>query len=148
MSIASNIERACPDYLAVSLFISSHRLTPDEISQAIGIEPTYRRERGSPIRGGLMRRPEFDLNEWQFREQVDMRSGDDIGKRSELFISQFLSKIKSAAPRIRELSRDQDVLIQIVYSMTSMPYVGLTSGHIHDIASLGARLDYDIMVGA
>jgi len=146
MTTATGIEPENADYLAMSLFVSSHQLTPDEITLAIGIEPTYCRKRGTPIRGKMRRRPEFDLHEWQFRQRIDLPPGDDLSKRSELFISQFLSGIKEAAPKVRELSRDQDVLIQIVYSVRSMPYVGLTSGHIQDIASLGARLDYDLML--
>lgn len=133
-------------YLAVSLYISSSQLSPETITRVIGIEPSYTRERGAPTRTGLMRQPEFDLYEWQFREQMDMQSGDDLSRRSEQFINQFLAKLTEAAPKVRELSTDQDVLVQIVYSVSSMPYVGLTSGHIQNIASLGARLDYDIMV--
>lgn len=135
-----------PKYLAVSLCISSAQLSPETITRTVGIEPNYTRERGALTRTGMVRQPEFDRYEWQFREQMDMQSGDDLSKRSELFINQFLSKLAEAAPIVRELSRDQDVLVQIVYSGRSMPYVGLTSGQIRDIASLGARLDYDIMV--
>ena len=93
-----------------------------------------------------MRQPEFDSHEWQFREQLDIQPGDYIGNHSEKFITEFLNKIKGAAPKIRELSKNQDVLILLFYSVHGMPYIGLTSDHIQVIASLGARLDYDLMV--
>ena len=146
MGAAASAEHGDSDYLAVSLSVSSRQLSPDEITLAVGIEPTYRRERGAPIRGGLMRRVEFDLHEWQFRQQLDIKPDDDVSKLSGLFISGFLGKLIQAAPRIRELSTGHDVLIQIVYSVHSMPYVGLMSADIRAIASLGARLDYDFMV--
>jgi hypothetical protein len=135
------------DYLGISLFVSSDRLSPKAITEAIGIEPTCTRERGSPIRGGvLMRRPEFDLNEWQLREQLDVRPGDHSGYHSEAFITQFLDKIKGTAVNIAALSKNHDLLILLVCSVHDMPYIGLTSDHIQAIASLHARLDYDIMV--
>jgi hypothetical protein len=93
-----------------------------------------------------MRRPEFDFHEWQFRDQFDVQPGDNISNHSEKFITEFLDKIKGAAPRIRELSKDHDVLILLVYSVHDIPYIGLTRDHIDVIASIGARLDYDIMV--
>jgi hypothetical protein len=134
-------------YLAISLYISSDQLSPEQITEAIGIEPSYIRERGTPIPGrGVMRQPQFDHHEWQLREQLDVRPGDYIGNHSEGFISAFLDKIKAAAPRIREISKNHDVLILLVYSVHDMPYIGLTRDHIQVIASLGARLDYDIML--
>ena len=49
--------------------------------------------------------------------------------------------------RIKELSENNDVQVSLVYHVHEMPYVGLTRQHVHDIAALGANLDFDIMVG-
>jgi hypothetical protein len=86
-------------YLGVSLWISSMELPPDRITQIVGIEPSYVRARGALISGRRIgRRPEFDVHEWQFREQLNVKPGDNIDDHSEKFITEFLDKIKDAAP--------------------------------------------------
>lgn len=134
-------------YLAVSLWISSMELSPDRITQIVGIEPSYVRVRGTLIPGrGMNRRPEFDVHEWQFREQLSVKPGDYIGDHSEEFITGFLDKIKDAAPMVKELSENHSVTVSLVYHTREIPNIGLTRQHVQAIAALGARLDYDIMV--
>src|SRR6202011_4976138 len=63
-----NGEHNFPNYLGISLWVSSKELTPDRITQIVGIEPNHVRVRGTLIPGrGVSRRPEFDVHEWQFR---------------------------------------------------------------------------------
>jgi hypothetical protein len=135
------------NYLGISLWISSMELSPDRITQIVGIEPSYVRVRGALIPGrGMSRRPEFDVHEWQFREQLNLSSGDYVGDHSEKFITEFLDKIKDAAPRVKELSGGHSVTISLTYHTHEIPYIGLTREHVQAIAALGARLDYDVMV--
>jgi hypothetical protein len=134
-------------YLGISLWISSTELLPDRITQIVGLQPTYVRMRGATIPGrGVNRRPEFDVHEWQFRKQLDIKPGDDIGKHSEQFISYFLDEIKDSTRQIKELSEHHSVLISFVYHVTDLPYIGLTRQQVQAIAALGAKLDCDLMV--
>jgi hypothetical protein len=140
-------EHNFPIYLAVSLWISSTELPPDRITQIVGIEPSYVRARGTLIPGpGISRQPEFDVHEWQFREQLNVKPGDYIGDHSEKFITEFLDKIEDAAPRVRELSGSHSVMVSLVYHTHEIPHIGLTRQHMQAIAALGARLDCDLMV--
>lgn len=134
-------------YLGIALWISSTELSPDRITQVVGLPPTYVRVRGTAIPGrGVPRQPEFDVHEWQFRKQLDIKPGDYIGKHSEKFISHFLDEIKDSAPQIKELSERHSVLISLVYHVIDLPYIGLTRQQVQAIAALGAKLDYDLMV--
>jgi hypothetical protein len=133
--------------LGVSLWISSKELSPDKITQIVGLQPTYVRVRGAVIPGlGVNRRPEFDVHDWQFRKQLNVKPSDHIGHYSEMFITDFLNTIKDAAPRVKELSADHSVTISLVYQVHDIPYIGLTRQHVQEIAALGASLDYDLMV--
>lgn len=144
----SNDRRDDADYVAISLWVTSDELSPEAITHRIGIEPSHVRVRGTPIRGrGMSKRPEFDHHEWQLRERLDIHLSDDVGGQTEGFITRFLERIKWAAARIKELSENNDVQVSVVYHVHEMPYVGLTRQHVHDIAALGANLDFDIMVG-
>jgi hypothetical protein len=142
----AGIEQNVLDYVGISLSVTSDRLSPDEISTIIGIQPTSTRQRGALTRTGLMRRPEFDLHEWEFREQLDLNPRDYIGCHSATFITEFLDKIKDAAPQVKELSENHDVLISLVYHTREIPYIGLSREQVLAIAELGARLDYDFTV--
>jgi hypothetical protein len=144
--MAAGNEQNSLNYLGISLSVTSDRLSPDEISQAIGIQPTYTRQRGALTRTGLMRRPEFDLYEWQFRRQLDLKPGNCAAQDFEKFINEFLDKIKNSAPQIRALSEHHNVTVSLVYHVDEMPYIGLTRQQVLAVAALGARLDYDLMV--
>jgi hypothetical protein len=133
-------------YLSITLCISSDRMDPDSITQRLGIQPTSLRLRGTPIRNGMMRRPEFDLHEWYLRKELPLSEGFLEQEEAEPFISHFLSGLMSAAGSIHALSEDHSVSVQLVYHMKYIPYIGLTRDHVRAIATLGARLDYDIMV--
>jgi hypothetical protein len=134
-------------YLGISLWISSTELEPDRITQIVDLQPTYVRVRGTTIPGrGVSRRPEFDVHEWQFRKQLDIKPGDYIGKYSEQFIAEFLDEIKDRAPQIRDLSEHHSVMISLVYHVDDLPHIGLTRRQVQTIAALGAKLDYDLMV--
>jgi hypothetical protein len=138
-----------PEYLAISLWITSDVMSPETVTQMVGIVPSHVRTRGTPIpRLGINRRPEFDHHEWQVREQLDVQPGEYIGKCSEEFITQFFDKIKTATANIRELSENHSVSISLVYQAHTMPYIGLTRDNIQTIAALGASLNYDILLGA
>jgi hypothetical protein len=135
------------NYLGISLWISSKELTPDRITQIVGIEPSYVRVRGALIPGqGVGRRPEFDVHEWQFRRQLDLKPGNCVAQDFEKTINEFLDQIESSTTQIRELSEHHHVTISFVYHVDELPYIGLTRQQVIAIAALGARLDYDFMV--
>jgi len=135
------------NYLGISLWISSTELIPEDITQLVGIQPTYVRLRGAMIAGrNIPRRPEFDVHEWQFRKQFDARSSTDLAQSTEKFITDFLDEIKAHASLIKELSEHHSVKISFVYHADAMPYVGLTRDQVQAIAALGAKLDYDLMI--
>jgi hypothetical protein len=134
------------DYLSITLCISSDRMDPDSITQQLGIQPTSLRLRGTPIRNGMMRPPEFDLHEWWLRKEFPLSGGFLEQEEAGPFISDFLSGLLGAAGSIHALSEDHSVSIQLVYHMKYIPFIGLTRDHVRAIAALGARLDYDIMV--
>jgi hypothetical protein len=135
-------------YLSITFCISSDRMDPDSITQQLGIQPTSILLRGTPIRNGIMRRPEFDLHEWWLRKELPLSEGFLEQEAAERFISDFLSGLMSAAGSIHALSKDHSVSVQLVYHMKYIPCIGLTRDHVRVIAALGARLDYDIMVDA
>ena len=99
-----NGEHSFANYLGLSLWISSKELMPDKVTQIVGIEPSYVRVRGTLIPGrGVSRRPEFDVHEWQFRKQLDLKPGNcaaqdfektgehpELGEVSILRILQFV----------------------------------------------------------
>ena len=64
-----------------------------------------------------------------------------------MFITEFLDKFANAGPRIREVADSEHVKIIFVYHMDRMPYVGLSSSQVEMIASLGASIDFDMMIG-
>jgi hypothetical protein len=136
-----------PNYLGISLWISSKELTPDRITQIVGFEPSHVRVRGALIPGrGISRRPEFDDHEWRFRKKLDLKPGNFVAQDLEKFITEFLDQIKNSTPQIKELSEHHDVQISLVYQVDELPYIALTRQQVSAIAALGARLDYDFMV--
>jgi hypothetical protein len=142
-----NGEQNFLNYLGLSLWISSKELMPDKITQIVGIEPSHIRVRGALIPGrAVNRRPEFDVHEWQFRKQLDLKPGNCSAQDCEEFINEFLDRIKGSTPQIRELSEHHNVTISFVYHVSELPYIGLTRQQIWAIAALGARLDYDLLV--
>jgi len=142
-----NGEHSFANYLGLSLWISSKELMPDKVTQIVGIEPSYVRVRGTLIPGrGVSRRPEFDVHEWQFRKQLDLKPGNCAAQDFEKFINEFLDQIKNSTPQIRALSEHHNVTVSLVYHVDEMPYIGLTRQQVLAVAALGARLDYDLMV--
>jgi hypothetical protein len=140
-------EHSFPNYLGISLWITSKELTADRITQIVGLEPSHVRARGAPIPGrGVSRRPEFDVHEWQFRNQLDLKPENFTEQDLEMFITQFLDQIQDSTSQIRELSEHHSVKISFVYQVDQLPYIGLTRQQVLAIAALGARLDYDLMV--
>lgn len=135
------------NYLGISLWISSTELNPENITHLVGLEPTYTRLRGTMIPGrNVPRRSEFDVHEWQLREQLDAEPGTYLGQRTEEFITEFLSVIKPHAAEIRKLSESHNVTVSLVYHVDELPYIGLTRDQIQAIAALGAKVDYDFML--
>ena len=136
------------DYLSISLAISSEQTDPDTVTYRVGLPPTGIRKRGTPIRNGMLRRPEFDLHEWWIRSELHLSSGVLMENEAETFITEFLDRFadEGTCSSIHALSVDHDVLVALVYHMSYMPYVGLTKRHVEAVARLGARIDYDFMV--
>ena len=135
------------NYLRVSLWISSTELTPESITEIVGIQPTHTRLRGSLISGrNVPRRPEFDVHEWLFRKQLDAKPGTYLGQYTEKFITDFLSEIEAHTSQIKKLSEHHNVIFSLVYHVDEMPYIGLTRDQVQAIAMLGAELDYNLMI--
>jgi hypothetical protein len=135
------------NYLGISLWISSTELTPESITELVGLQPTYTRLRGALVSGRNMpRQPEFDVHEWQFRKQLDAKSGIHLSQSTEKFITDFLNEIEVHASQIKELSKHHIVTLSLVYHAEEMPYIGLTRYQVQAIAALGAKLDYDLMI--
>ena len=135
-----------PEYVSISLAISSDRIEPEAITLRLGLQPSHSRLRGTPIRNGMMRRPEFDLHEWSIRKELPLLSGILTQEEAEPFISDFLRQFAAVENGVRTLSEEHDVVVVLVYSMKYIPYIGLTCDQIHTLSRLGARLDYDLMV--
>jgi hypothetical protein len=93
-----------------------------------------------------MRRPQFDLNEWELRKELRLTSSVLEPEEAERLIADFLGEFTGVAAEIRTLSEEHDVLVALVYHMKYIPYIGLTRDQVKAVAALGARLDYDIMV--
>lgn len=139
--------KAFLNYLGISLWISSSELSPEIITQLVGLEPTYTRVRGTLIPGRNMpRQAQFDVHEWQLRKQLDAAPDTCLGPYTEQFITEFLSAIKPHAAAIRKLSESYDVTISFVYHVGELPYIGLTRDQVQAIAALGAKVDYDLML--
>ena len=133
------------EYLGLSLWISSHKLTPEEITQLVGLGPTYTRHRGALIPGSdRLRRPEFDVHEWQFRRQLDLKRGTYLGQHIDTFITDFLSTLKPRMAEIKAVSRNHNVAVAFVFHVAELPYLGMSHEQIEVIAMLGAKVDYDL----
>lgn len=146
-NLSENIEEnKIVDYLSISLCISSDRVDPESITRHLGIRPTRVRLRGTPTLTGIMRRPEFDLNEWESRKELRLASSVLVPKEAEQFIGEFLSEFRGVVAEVHTLSEEHDVLVALVYHMKSIPYIGLTRDQVKAVAALGARVDYDILV--
>jgi hypothetical protein len=135
------------NYFSMSLVISSVTTPPESISERVGLAPTSTRLRGTPIKTGVFRRPEFDVHEYWIRAELELAPSDVIEDLQPSFITEFLNKISVACHQIRELADSDDVKIIFVYHMDRMPYVGLSSSQVEMIAALGASIDFDMMIG-
>jgi hypothetical protein len=144
---ADGAAEAVPDYIAMTLWISSDSLTPEEITSATGVSPTSVRVKGSLIpQTGKLRRPEFDQHEWSIREKLLVGTPEEVWQRSGNFISSFLARLQPAATQIRALSKDHSVRVVYAYFLSFVPYNGVSPEDIQMIAALGAGLDFDGMV--
>ena len=128
------------NYLAISLWISSTDLTPEDITQFVGLEPTYTHVRGAVIPGrNIPRRSEFDVHEWQFREQFNAEPGTHLGQYTDEFITEFLSAIEPHAVEIKKLSESHSVTVSFTYHVDDPPFIGLTRDQIQAVAALGRK---------
>ncbi len=134
------------DYFAITLWVSSDQMDPDSVTQRVGLEPTRVRLRGTPIRAGMMRRPEFDKHEWSVEREIRLANGLLVPEESEAAINHFLKSLIGSAAAFRALSEEHDVAVVLVYHMKYVPYIGLTRRQVQFIAELGARIDFDVMV--
>lgn len=135
------------NYLAISLVISSETASANSISERVGLTPTSTRLRGTPIKPGVLRRPEFDLREWWLRDELEVHPGGHLEEMQRSFVSEFLDKLGVAAERIRNLADHCNVMIVLVYHLDRVPYIGLTGQQVQKIAALGASIDVDLMIG-
>ncbi len=132
------------DYVGISLWITSYELSPEKITETVGLNPTYVQVMGDPIRGVSRR---YERHSWQLGDRFYPQPGDDVGKLTEKFFTAFLGKLNSATPRIKEISKDNSIAICMIYHLNEMPYIGLTSEQVAAIAAIGARVDHDVMIG-
>ena len=63
------------------------------------------------------------------------------------FVTRFLDRLSGAAEKIKELASDHHVLIVFVYHIDRVPYIGLSHSQVAKVATLGASIDFDLMVG-
>jgi hypothetical protein len=131
------------DYVGIALWITSDELSPEMITDVVGIEPNYTQVRGTPIKGVDRL---YERHSWKLGERLYAREGDYIGNHSEQFFDAFLNRIKDIAPRIKELSKYNEVSVALIYNVRDMPYIGLTREQVQVLAALGARVDHDVMV--
>jgi len=133
--------------LAISLVISSESAEPESITQRVGLKPTETRLRGTPTKTGVLRRAEFDLHEWVVRDELEIGPHDRVEDLQPAFVTRFLDRLSGAAEKIKELASDHHVLIVFVYHMDRVPYIGLSHSQVAEVATLGASIDFDLLVG-
>jgi hypothetical protein len=134
-------------YVKISLAISSHETEPETITQRVGLQPTSTRRQGTPVRNGLLRRPEFDLHEWWIDQEMPLASNILLDGEAKAFFTRFFDSFVGHSEKvISALSKDHSVVVIVNYHMNYMPYIGLTKDHVQALARLGAGLDFDFFI--
>ena len=131
------------DYVGISLWITSETWTVEMISQHVGITPSYSQRLGDVI-GQTKRR--YERHSWNLGKRLYAEQDDYIGSHTEQFFNDFLQWLQGSALKIKEMSGQHSVSVEIIYNVRDMPFIGLTSDQVQAVASLGARVSFDVMV--
>jgi len=132
------------DYIGISLWITSVELSPEMITEIVGIEANYSQTRGAPI--GTTKR-KYERHSWNLGDRLYYAKPDGyIGEHAEKFFDSFLERLNQATPMVKALSEENSVSVAIIYNMRDMPYIGLTNSQVQAIGALGASLNYDVIV--
>jgi hypothetical protein len=137
------VESVKRDYVGISLWITSETLTVEMISQLVGIEPSYSQRLGDVI-GQTKRR--YERHSWNLGRRLYAEHDAYMGDHTERFLNEFLQSLEVYASKIREIIGEHSVSIDVIYNVRDMPFIGLTSEQVQAVATLGARVSFDVMV--
>jgi hypothetical protein len=131
------------DEIGVKLTIISDKMTASEIDQYIGIKCNESQERGLPNRLGTKR---YEHHAWFLKTRYNVSPDEYIGDKIDQQIEQLFSKVRGAADKIRDLSRNNKVVFGLYFCSRDIPPLGLSKEQMEAVAALGASLDIDVVL--
>ena len=128
--------------LKVRLLITSDSLTPDEISEGVGLYPTRHWFKGQPVCPGASKT--YEHNGW-----VLAAEGSGVAVSAENLTEKLLQSI-DVSKMLEFKSAHQKVEFElsiVVHVSASAPAVSLSPYQVRVLASLNADIDIDIYPG-
>jgi hypothetical protein len=124
------------DEVNVTLALYSEELEPEEVSRALGVEPTSAHRRGESRAPG---RPPYLSGAWLLKVH-----GRDAAP-SEAVIDQLLKQLPEDPAVWRDLSMRHDIQVRFGLHMTGWNKgLSIPSKQVMRIAELGASMEFDI----
>ncbi|MBN1916858.1 MAG: DUF4279 domain-containing protein [Verrucomicrobia bacterium] len=121
----------------VYLLVKSKHLTPREITERLGLQPTRAYAKGDRIHAEL---PPLTYTKWRFEPHQTL--AEEIGRKLDL----LLDVLEPATPRIAKLASEADVKIGICYEGCREWLGGwdTSSETLRRLAALGVHLQFDL----
>jgi transcriptional regulator with XRE-family HTH domain len=132
------VECACVEAaVRVFLLVKAKHLTPQQISERLGLESTSAYAKGERIHPAL---PPLPYTKWRFEPHQTL--AEELGRKLDL----LLDELEGAAPRIAELAAECDVSISVCYEGCKEWLGGWNASKetLKRLAALGADLHFDL----
>jgi len=127
----------------VSLFIQSKTLSPDQISQVVGVPCNNSWRRGD-------RRPRtgkpYEDNMWGLDLDVETESEEATNRALQDCIHEVLQRARPQASRFRALAKDHTVGFHVGVVSEHMPALVFEHNVVEAISELGAGFDIDVIL--
>lgn len=121
----------------VFLLIKTQNLTPDEVSERLGLRPTSAYAKGTRIHPEL---PPLTYTKWRYEPHQTL--AEELGRKLDLLLDQ----LEPAAPRITELARETEITLSICYEGCKdwLGVWNVPAATLKRVAALGIDLQLDL----
>lgn len=131
------------DRVTVGVTIESATLTPEQISQRIGIAYDQAKRIGDP-RGHIGK--QWDRNVWQFFVTKQGTVNTSAHDMLPVCVADVLQRLKPISGKLREVSALEGAEFFIYVTSKSVPGISLSHEAIRVLADAGLSLDVDIVL--
>jgi hypothetical protein len=134
----AELECACVEpAVRVFLLVKAQHLTPDEISERLGLEPTAAYAKGEHVHPEL---PPLAQTMWRLEPHQTLPA--ELSRKLDL----LLDELEPAAPRIAELAKETEITLSICYEGCKDWLGGWDADPraLRRIADLGVHLQFDL----